>query len=218
LGTGGGIQRKAFHQRRPAGRASPAPARAQRDARGRATRTPCGPAACSPGHRLRRPGVEGAPPGQGRGPPYAMDQGPPPLAMPGPGPRGPASQHIWERRRRGRWDGGKEGYSCRRRTGQRGRPYVPAAPVCAEAHHAGTGPGPHGVEGGPGRANTFPSGPAEPRPVDDSAWRRSFPSGPAELRLEGPAWTSGAARRRAVTSLPRARAFDPWGFPGRRLG
>ena len=35
---------------------------------------------------------------------------------------------------------------------------------------------------------------------------------------QGPAWRSGAARRRAVTSLPRARAFGPWGFPGRRLG
>jgi hypothetical protein len=35
---------------------------------------------------------------------------------------------------------------------------------------------------------------------------------------QGPAWRSGAARRRAVTSLPRARAFGLWGFPGRRLG
>ena len=38
-----------------------------------------------------------------------------------------------------------EDLSCRRRTEQRGRHDVPAAPADAGAYHAGTGPGPHGV-------------------------------------------------------------------------
>jgi hypothetical protein len=112
-------------------------------------------------------------------------------------------QHIRERRRRGRWDGGKD-YSCRRRTGQRGRPYctyVPAAPVCAEAYHAGrTGPGPHGVGpgpdptwrgpgrtphgGGPGRTNTFPSGPAEPRLADQHGGGPAHRSFDSRVRTE----------------------------------
>ncbi len=156
----------------------PAPARAQRDSRRRATRTPCGPAACSPGHL--RPGVGARL--QGRVPLYAIDQEPPPLVMPGPGPLGQASQHIRERLRRTRRDGGKEDYSCRRRTGQRGRPYVPAAPACAEAYHAGTGPGPHGVEPGPDQHLPIRTCRASNR---GPAWRRCFPSGPAELRLKG---------------------------------
>ena len=65
---------------------------------------------------------------------------PPALVMPGPEPQGLVSQHIRGWRRWDGRDGGLENLSCRRRTGQRGRHDVPAAPADAGAYHAGTGP------------------------------------------------------------------------------
>jgi hypothetical protein len=75
--------------------------------------------------------------------------------MPGPGPQGLVSQHIRQRRRRGRWDGGEEDSSCQRRTTtlRAGRTGVRGS--VTRQHRAGAA--------GSGQTNTFPSGPAEPR-------------------------------------------------------